>query len=297
MLAWTDAGAVERPRVLQARLQRTYPGRVRAGAPEPTRSMSTAEVIDNLAFFTEPSPRGAVVTALVLSGVGVAARPDLPEIVAAARDRGIGRVTLHLGAEDLAGGGPAAMSRSGVDAVVVPLGVGEAAASMVSAAAALRAGADAGLEMHAGVSLVPGILPVLAAVPRIAAACRPRSVTFSYPFPVDGGQAAEVPPPHRAVAALGPVVPAVEAAGCRAAIKGLPACWLGDLAGRLSRTANRWYVDADHQRDRALLFFPGVVRFAKEEGCRFCAADGGCDGFFATYLKRPGAPRLSALRG
>jgi hypothetical protein len=257
--------------------------------------MATTEVLGNVDYFTEASPRGAPITALVYSGVGVAARADLAELVAHARARGVARVTLHLGAEDLEGAGASAMARSGVDAVVVPIGVGEAGATLVAAAAALGSGRARGLEMHASVPLVPGALPVLAAMPRIAAACRPRSVTFSYPFPVDGSHAAEVPPPLRAVAALAPVVPLVEAAGCHVAIKGLPACWLGPLASRLGRTANRWYVDADHQRERALLFFPGVVRFTKEDACRFCAADGSCDGFFATYLKRPGAPRLRAL--
>ena len=49
MLAWTDAGAVQRPETLQIRVQRRYPGRVRAGAPEPGRSLSLAEVsLENL---------------------------------------------------------------------------------------------------------------------------------------------------------------------------------------------------------------------------------------------------------
>ena len=81
MLTWTPAGAVERPRALQVRLQRSYPGRVRAGAPVPTRSMPTAEVLENLAFFTARSPRGRPVESLVLSGVGAASRPDLAQIV------------------------------------------------------------------------------------------------------------------------------------------------------------------------------------------------------------------------
>jgi hypothetical protein len=54
-------------------------------------------------------------------------------------------------------------------------------------------------------------------------------------------------------------------------------------------------VDADHQLEGALLFFPDVVAFFKGEDCRFCRCDTKCDGFFATYLRRPGFPPLSPL--
>ena len=40
------------------------------------------------------------------------------------------------------------------------------------------------------------------------------------------------------------------------------------------------------------MFFPDVVRFHKSEVCRFCTQDGSCDGFFSTYLRRPGFPPL-----
>jgi hypothetical protein len=54
-------------------------------------------------------------------------------------------------------------------------------------------------------------------------------------------------------------------------------------------------VDADHQCDEALLFFPDVVAFHKDEVCRFCPGDSACDGFFATYLRRAGFPPLRPL--
>jgi hypothetical protein len=91
------------------------------------------------------------------------------------------------------------------------------------------------------------------------------------------------------------VLPKLSDAGVRVAVKGLPACYLGEWKHLAGRTANRWYVDADHQLDRALLFFPDVVAFHKGEACRFCPADGACDGFFATYLRRPGFPPLRPL--
>lgn len=292
MLAWTGAGAVERPRILQIRLQRSYPGRVRAGAPVPTRNMPTAEVEANLRYFTEAGPRAQPVEALVLSGVGAASRPDLAAIVALARERGIRRVTLHAGVEDLGAFRPAGLP---VDLVVLPLQPGEAGASLSAGAAALFACRDARIAVASNTVLSAAALDLLPAAARVAAAGSVRGHTFTFPFPVDGAQSASVPPAARAVRALTPLVPMLEAAGVGVALKGLPVCYLGALGDRVRRSANRWYVDADHQRERALLFFPDVVRFHKDAACRFCAADARCDGFFATYLRRPHFPALSPL--
>lgn len=290
MLTWTAAGAVERPRSLQIRLQRSYPGRVRAGAPVPTRSMPTEEVLANLRFFTEASTRGRPVDAVVLSGVGAASRPDLDQIVASARALGITRVTLHAGVEDLDDLRPGALP---VDLMVLPLQVGESGATLAAAAAALQACRERGIAAVANTQLVPAALPALPAVARVARRTAVRGLSFTYPFPVDGVAAADVPPPPRAVAAVRAVMP--ELAGLPVTIKGLPACFLGELADRAGRTQNRWYVDADHQLQKALLFFPDVVAFYKDEDCRFCARADRCDGFFATYLRRPGFGRLRPL--
>jgi hypothetical protein len=292
MLTWTDGGAVARPRTLQVRLQRSYPGRVRAGAPVPTRHMPTAEVEANLRHFTSAGPRGLPVDALVLSGVGAAARSDLASIVATARSLGVRRVTLHAGVEDLAELAPAALP---VDAIVLPLQPGEAGAMLAAGARALDAARACDVPVAANTVLSPSALPMLPAIARVAIRGGARSLAFTFPFPVDGSASADVPPAARAVAALREVIPSVEAAGVRVSVKGLPACYLGPLARLADRTANRWYVDADHQLDRALLFFPDVVAFHKDEACRFCAHDARCDGFFATYLRRPGFAPLRAV--
>lgn len=272
MLAWTPAGAVERPCTLQIRLQRSYPGRIRAGAPEPTRSMPTAEVLANVAWFTRPSPRSRPVDALVLSGAGTLARPDLGEVVAAARAAGVRRVTVHAGVDD---GVPAGLP---VDAVVLP----------VEAPGALPA--CRGPELLVNVVLRPEVVPRLAAIVDGRGPAPIAGVTFTYPFPVE--PTVEAPPPTEAVAALTPVVEALDAQGVRVAVRGLPPCLLGALRRFGGRSGNRYYVDADHQLDRALLFFPDVVAFHKSDDCRFCAWDDRCDGFFPHWLRRPGYGRL-----
>ena len=293
MLTWTGAGAVERPKVVQIRVQRSYPGRVRAGAPVPTRSMAGEEVMENLRYFTAGGPRGLPVTGLVLSGVGVASRPDLAEIIGGARAAGIERITLHAGVEDLDGFRPAL----GVDLVTLPLQPSESGASIAAGVEALVACQSAGLGTSSNTVLDAASLPLLVGVARAAVAAGARGHTFTFPFPVDGGAPGELPPAARAVAALLPAVAVLDAGQVPCVIKGLPACYLGELSGRVRRSANRWYVDADRQKQRALLFFPDVVAFTKDDACRFCAMDGVCDGFFAAYLRRPGFPRLGWPEG
>jgi hypothetical protein len=194
------------PKTLQVRLQRTYPGRVRAGAPLPTRAMSTEEVIENINHFTTVSTRGQVVEAVVFTGVGAASRSDLERLCAHARERCVRRLVLHAGVEDLEQL-PAVIP---VDRLVLPLQVGEAAATLSLADSALRRAREAGLEVGANTVLSPTALPLLAAVARVVRHTGCQSLTFTYPFPVDGSQSSDVVPPPAAVAALREVVPLLE---------------------------------------------------------------------------------------
>ena len=293
MLTWTASGSVPVPTTVQIRVQRSYPGRIRAGAPEPTRSMSQAEIERNLTHFTEGlrTPRTTPCHTVVWSGIGVATRPDLGPLVDHARAVGLRTVVLHAGIEDLEGLSVAAW-QGRIDRLVVPMQPGGALTGALQVLASARA---AGLPVSTNTVLTQNALPELAATARALAAARPDDVTFTYPFPVNGDDATNAPPPLRAVAALHDAWTALDAAGVPASVKGLPACFLGPDAHRLRRSQNRWYVDADHQCEKALLFFPDVVAFHKDESCRFCTATDRCDGFFATYLRRPGTPPLRPL--
>jgi hypothetical protein len=252
--------------------------------------MDTDEIRANLVHFTSPGPRGQPVDELVLSGVGVASRPDLAELCALARGRGVGRIVLHAGVEDLAAFRP---DRAVVNLLILPVQPGESTASLAAAADALARCREAGIRTVANTQLSSEALPLLVAAARAAGRRGAAGHTFTYPFPVDGASALHAPSPARAVLHLRPAVAEAQSAGVSPAIRGIPACLLADLGGLAGRTRNRWYVDADHQLDRALLFFPDVTAFHKEEACRFCAADARCDGFFATYLRRPGFGRLT----
>ena len=69
MLRWTAAGAVSEPTAVQIRLSPRYPGRVRAGAPSPQRSLTEEEVDDNVRWFVAErvGPRTPACTTVVLS--------------------------------------------------------------------------------------------------------------------------------------------------------------------------------------------------------------------------------------
>lgn len=293
MLRWTAAGAVESPTTVQIRVQRSYPGRIRAGAPLPTRSMDATEIAENIRHFTvgHRTPRTRPCTGLVLSGVGVAGRPDTPGHIDLARSEGVERVVLHVGPEDLAGLEPATW-RDRVDTVVLPLRPGAELAAAVQAAARLTA---AGLSVATHTVLDADALPHLGDVVAALVRLPPHRHTFTFPFPTSPDVVASAPDSREVVARLLPSLTNLDRAGVPAAVKGLPACHLERYGHLVDRTGNRWYVDADHQRDDALLFLPDVVAFHKDDACRFCRRSDDCDGFFREWLARPGTPPLSPL--
>jgi len=294
MIRWTSAGAVANPTSVQIRVQRSYPGRIRAGAPVPTRSMSPKELCDNIRHFTSGSqgPRSHPCTGLVLSGVGVASRADTVDAIHLARTLGITHIVLHVGGEDLP---KLDIQRFDglIDTLVTP-GQPESG-SLVEVCNLIAAASKTGIRVAANTVLTANALPALATAARLIAKAAPATMTYTYPFPINGNEATTAPSPPRVLAALTPAINILDAAKVQVQLKGLAACHLGPHAKRLGRTHNRYYVDADHQQNQALLFFPDVVRFHKDESCRFCALDARCDGFFATYLRRPTTPPLKPI--
>ncbi len=283
MLTFTSSGAVQAPTTVQIRVTRSFPGRVAAGAPAPERSLSDDELRANLRYFTEglKGPRTRPCTALVLSGLQLGERDALANLVAEGRQLGLERVTLHLGRGDRERFAGSALSGV-VDAVAVTVQQD----SDIDDLAAL-----APLFRTAVLLLDEQTLPNLPRFTERLAGVGPDRIVFTWPFPPSK------PPPaaDEVVAKLRAAVAPLLAANVGWGVKGLPACTLGDLSERLWRSGNRWYVDASHQLDRALLFFPDVVRFGKDDECRYCSADARCDGAPEAWLNAGLAGRLKPI--
>ena len=266
MLRWTGAGAVTEPVAVQIRVAPSFAGRVRVGAPVPARAMRPEEVRENIRWFAQDrvGPRTAPCTGLVLSGVSDPG--GLVSVVTDSRALGIERVGWHLG-----GGAADPELLAVVDAVV----------RFAREPLAPLAGLPAGVRVTVVVPLEPEVLDGLDALTRALAADPPDQVVFQWPFP--GGVAVPGPAAAAAAAVRGPVARLVDA-GIAVGVKGIPPCVLapgavtGAWSERVWRSANRFYVDADHQRAEALMFFPDLVRFTKVEACRFCRVRDRCDG-------------------
>ena len=273
MLRFTANGAVEAPGVLQVRITERFDGRIGAGAPHPTASMSAEALASNLAFFsTERAGRERRCTALVVSGAGVSADPSLMASLCAAPQMGFDRITRHL-----APGEAQAFLRSPIAGIVTSVAIPVRASSETAAVQALATSHSAHVTAvvpldEAGVRRCVELAEALVEV-------RPDRVVFTWPL-----TGAPPPPAELAARFAEEACETLAAAGIAAGIKGLPACRL-EQPNRLWRSANRWYVDVDHQRENALLFFPNVVRFVKGDACRFCAADGRCDGAPAAWVE------------
>ena len=223
---------------------------------------------------------------LVISG-GQLARDDLPTALDHARAWGVREVILHAGAQDF----PALKTDfliGRVNRIVLPLQSGDEEAPQE----AVKKCREAGVEVTTLTVLTVAAVERLAPLSEQIAGLAPSSVVFSYPFP--GQDLADLPPPSSLVSALTPVVDRLVKNGLSVRLSGLPGCYLGPLAAHIGRSGNRWYVDAEHQGPNALLFYPGVLRFWKEESCRFCRLDQVCDGFFREYLSQ-GFPALTPV--
>lgn len=278
MLSFTAAGVVSRPDVVQIRVGARGGTAPRAGAPEPHRALSDAEVRANLEHFTlaRRGPRTRPCRAVVWSGVEEAQRSQLGAWTAHARSLGVSHVTLHT---DRPGSDVA-----GVEAWSV---VGIAPETLVPLLGPRPGHVAVIVELSE-----EGVRALSGGLDRIVAA-RPDRVVLTWPFPPHGD-----PAPVAGVRARLPEwVTALGAGGLEVAVKGLPPCLLGDVRPHHARSRNRFYVDARHQGDDALLFFPDVVRFTQVDGCRHCALSTRCDGVAEAWWEQGRLPGVNPIRG
>ena len=280
MLRWTPAGAVTLPDTVQIRAEVAFPDRLPAGAPPPSRRLEPQELADNVEYFTKglDTPRTRPCTSMVLSGHGVATRPDLPTALQQARDLGVRWTVLHAGPSELDRVDVAWMEGL-VNRLVLPVHRSDTLGRLGQLVRDCR---QSGISVVFAVDLRATLLPDLPAVAGALDAFEPASIVFTWPFPAAGSPAQRAPAPEGWRESLVHSLRAVRRAPTL--VRGLPICYLPESAQHFRRTTNRWYVDAAHQQQRALLFLPDVVQFDKSDACRFCSMDHRCDGFFQPYL-------------
>ena len=97
--------------------------------------------------------------------------------------------------------------------------------------------------------------------------------------------AKEVPPHVQSILErLDGVIRACDVAQIPVGLKGFPLCVLGEYSSRAWRSKNRYYVDAGHQLENALLFFPDIIQLQKLDRCRQCIVSHQCDGIPPQWL-------------
>jgi len=277
LVRWTASGAVAAPEFLQIRVAPQFVERVSVGAPVPTRAMKPDEVDANVRHFTEGmrGPRSRPVRQLVLSGLdGPEGLDALGSRTDGWRRHGIETIVLHVGATAAA---RVLGSSLGQDADRIVVTVASVNASVRAALARLPMG-----ELGLSVSLTDDVRKGLGALVEDLAAHPAQSLAWVWPFP-----APNTPAPPRAtevVSALS-IAGALDLHGAR--LVHVPRC-LDPRKREPSiprwRTRNRFYVDAGHQLEEALLFFPDLVQLAKPDRCRFCREDLACDGVASPWL-------------
>lgn len=275
MLRFTGAGVVSEPDALQIRVARHHPGRVPAGAPEPPRDLTDDEIVANIRHFTEGrrGPRSRPCTALILAGLEPGRAGRLSGVLDQAHAWGIRHVTLHA---------DAAVAQEAVAALgprVSALALTLRAPTDADVIASIR---EAGVHVAVVVLLEEGRLDAVDALLEPLAVQRPDRVVLTWPYPPLGRPA----PAALAGATCGRALEWLTTRGLSAKVRGLPPCVVPGTEDGVHRSRNRFYVDAAHQRDDALLFHPDIVRFGRQDVCRFCSVADRCEGVPDEWLNR-----------
>ena len=285
MIHWTPSGVVSTPTTVQIRLTKSTSNSLRVGVDEPTRMLSQSEFIENVQYFRIGlnTPRSIPCNSLTLSGLPSDPSPYLDAL------RKIDRfhfTTLHLTSSsvwdilyqynDLIDRFVLAMHPK-MDTTQIP----NWAISKLYCVVSLS-GDPLVLEQWLEQWLPWTIQKEV-------------DVVFSHPFPLGA-----LPPlsPSDITKLFKWLDPLLVQMPNRILVKGIPPCLIPTLQNPniqiSSKTSNRWYVDAEHQREKALLFFPDVLQFHKDDQCRFCQKDDYCDGFFLEFLQQHNS-QLSAF--
>jgi len=274
------------PEMLQIRINKQFSGKIAAGAPEPSRTLTAEEVRSEMHHFTvaRRGPRTKPCHTLLLSGFPL----EDDELGSAISDRQRyewRRMTLHLES-----GQRHALQKSRCFAAIDTVSLRIRSEEDLADLSALR---RAGKPVTAVILLDDDGLSSLERWTSSLLQNPTVRLVLSWPFPSESGR---LPPPaEQVLPRIRPMVNRLTTSGVQVGIKGLPACVLGEFHPLVWKSANRWYVDADHRGDGALLFFPGVVRFLHPDECRFCAVNHRCDGVVEAWCRSGRAGVLRAI--
>ena len=262
MLCWTRAGAVPWPTTVQIRLAKNYGG-IKAGAPLPSRQLSITEFSENVHYFrhTLDTPRSKACHSITLSALQQENAERLHSIKTILCDLQYTYIRAHIDQNS--------------QHLLPFLDFAQHIALSIHHPNDWKSYNIKGVDpkrLRVSILLNNDTLPHITSLRTQI----PSEIDFTllYPFPLSPKLILSAPPIHKVQELISLLPPSIK-------IAGLPQC----LSLRFGKkTSNRWYVDADHQKNSALLFFPDLLRYYKAESCRFCAQNAFCDGFFVDYL-------------
>ncbi len=266
MLRWTAAGAVTFPETLQLRLAKQHPDRIQVGAPRPSKQLSIAAVEENFHYFckTLDSTRTKPCSALTLTGLQDETEASLTEIDTLIRQYSFSYVTCHIDIKSQSIIHKlSSLNRISV-AIQNPRQLDQYQFSLF-----------APHQLRFTIVLNRSNLQSLRSIYQALQPYSDSHIHFLYPFPLSKTIIQNAPSPVALEAALQELPDEIS-------VSGIPPCLT--KRANLKQTSNRWYVDADHQKEKALLFFPDLLRYYKSDSCRFCKLNTQCDGFFRQYL-------------
>ena len=281
MIRWTPQGVVAYPRAVQIRLCLNHPQRIPGKAPSPSRTMTAEELEANLRHFTIglDGPRSRPCTSLILSGM-------TPDFVAYTADNiahfselGYAQLVLHL-APDFTEATRQIQSTPKLHIRKI--------CSLTSPQAFETILTQKTDDLELSIALNAVILEAWPLVLELLTHWTGPVLSLHYPYPSQDA------PSRHSLSEIQQLLKAIlnKYPDRRIHLKGLPICYIHPLAFPFRQTGNRWYVDADHQEEDALLFLPDVLQFYKTDACRFCPVDNQCDGFFLEHLQRGSFPPL-----
>ena len=280
MIHWTSSGVVSTPTTVQIRVTSHTDSTLSVGHAQPTRRLSLEEFRQNLQYFRHglDTPRSISCTSITISGLPIdSLAADYFKTLA---DFPFNYATLHL---STATSTPICWSvleqYEGVfDRFVLSFG-----------------------PNIPDLDIPKWVLPKLYCIVSLSGTpstfepwiehwiqqktAYSTHVVFSYPVPLGPNHPL---PPQSISSIFSRLMPLLKQRTRPTTLKGLPVCLMPTLIHKnvtvSSKTSNRWYVDAEHQCSEALLFFPDILHYHKDDQCRFCIHDGHCDGFFLEYL-------------